>query len=121
MSAAGILERYNNRGTLTWFTNERPSGASGCGWLDRSSPCPAMPRLQRKSLHNPDQIRRFANGRMDIVTLDEMAVGRFVFQPGWRWSKDVQPVVGTNSCQLRHTGYTVAGSLVVRMDDGTEL
>lgn len=50
-----------------------------------------------------------------------MSVGRFVFQPGWRWSKDVQPVAGTKSCQFRHLGYTIAGSLEVRMDDGTTL
>ncbi len=69
----------------------------------------------------PDQVRRFGTSRIDIVTLDEMAVGRFVFQPGWRWSKDVAPITGTTSCQHRHVGYTIAGFLEVRMDDGTKL
>lgn len=58
---------------------------------------------------------------MDVVTLDEVAIGRFVFQPGWRWSRDVAPVVGTRSCQHRHLGYTISGTLGVRMDDGTEM
>jgi class 3 adenylate cyclase len=58
---------------------------------------------------------------MDIVGLDEVEVGRFLFQPGWRWSKDVAPIAGTRSCQHRHLGYTISGSLAVRMDDGTEL
>lgn len=80
-----------------------------------------MPRLQRKCFKTPDQIRKFPDGQVNIVTLDEMAVGRFVFQPGWRWSKDVKPVAGTHSCQLRHLGYSLSGSLEVRMDDGTEL
>ena len=80
-----------------------------------------MPRLQRKSFTTPDQVREFATGRIDIVTLDEMAVGRFVFQPNWRWSKDVAPIAGTSSCQHRHVGYTISGFLEVRMDDGTEL
>ena len=78
-----------------------------------------MPRLQRKSFTTPDQVRTFLNGRMDVVTLDEMAVGRFVLRPGWRWSKDVAPITGTRSCQHRHVGYTISGSLEVRMDDGT--
>ena len=80
-----------------------------------------MPRLQRKSFATPDQVREFLSGRMDIVTLDEMAIGRFVFRPGWRWSKDVAPISGTRSCQHRHVGYTISGSLEVRMDDGTSL
>jgi class 3 adenylate cyclase len=58
---------------------------------------------------------------VDIVTLDETAIGRFVFQPGWRWSKDVAPITGTRSCPNRHLGYTISGALHVRMDDGTEL
>ncbi|MEK6807365.1 MAG: adenylate/guanylate cyclase domain-containing protein [Pseudomonadota bacterium] len=80
-----------------------------------------MPRLQRKSFTTPDQIRKFPTGQANIVSLDEMAMGRFVFQPGWKWSKDVKPVAGTSSCQHRHVGYTISGSLGVRMDDGTEL
>jgi class 3 adenylate cyclase len=80
-----------------------------------------MPRLQRKSFAKPDQVRRFATGHCDIVMLDETSVGRFVFQPGWRWSKDVAPIAGTSSCQFRHLGYTISGSMEVRMDDGTTL
>jgi class 3 adenylate cyclase len=80
-----------------------------------------VPRLQRKSFTTPDQVRQFATGRCDIVTLDEMSIGHFVFQPGWRWSKDVAPIAGTRSCQFRHLGYTISGSLEVRMDDGTTL
>jgi hypothetical protein len=44
-----------------------------------------------------------------------------VFQPGWRWSKDVAPIAGASSCQHRHVGYTISGSLQVRMEDGTKL
>ena len=80
-----------------------------------------MPRLQRKNFATPDQVRQFPAGRCDIVTLDEMTIGRFTFQPGWRWSKDVKPVAGTHSCQFRHLGYTVAGALEVVMDDGTTM
>jgi class 3 adenylate cyclase len=80
-----------------------------------------VPRLQRKSFKTPDQVRDLGPGRIDIVTLDEVAVGRFVLQPGWRWSKDVAPITGTTSCLSRHVGYTISGSLEVRMDDGTKL
>ena len=80
-----------------------------------------MPRLQRKNFATPDQVRTFARGRIDIVNLDETSIGRFVWEPGWRWSKDVGPIVGTHSCQNRHVGYVISGHLHVVMEDGTEL
>jgi class 3 adenylate cyclase len=80
-----------------------------------------VPRLQRKSFAVPDQVRTFPNGRMDVVSLGEWAVGRFLLQPGWRWSRDVAPITGTSSCQHRHVGYTIGGMLHVRTDDGTTL
>jgi class 3 adenylate cyclase len=80
-----------------------------------------VPRLQRKGFSGPDEVRRFPNGVVEIVMLDEIAVSRFVFQPGWRWATDVAPIAGTDSCQHRHVGYTVAGTLTVRMDDGTTI
>jgi len=80
-----------------------------------------MPRLQRKSFTKPDQVRAFPSGRMDVVMLDDTAIGRFALRPGWRWSKDVAPVVRTRPCQNRHIGYAVSGSIQVTMDDDTQL
>ncbi len=48
-----------------------------------------MPHLQRKNFSQPDLARTFPNGKIDVIQLGEVAVGRFLFQPGWRWSKDV--------------------------------
>jgi class 3 adenylate cyclase len=79
-----------------------------------------VPRLQSKSFDKPDEVRTFPAGRMDIITLDEVGIGRIVLQPGWRWSKDVAPIAGTTSCAHRHLGFLISGSLHVRMDDGTE-
>ena len=80
-----------------------------------------MPRLQRKGFGAPDEVRRFPNGVVEIINLDEIAVSRFIFQPGWTWSNDVGPIAGTRSCQHRHVGYTISGRLAVCMDDGTAL
>jgi len=80
-----------------------------------------MPHLQRKAFSQPEEARKFEHGKVDVIHLGEMAVARFLFQPGWRWSKDVAPIVGTSSCQHRHLGYTIGGSLHVRMEDGTEV
>ncbi len=56
-----------------------------------------------------------------MISLDEIPVCHFIFQPGWSWSQDVGPIAGTKSCQHRHVGFTISGRLRVRMDDGTTL
>ena len=43
-----------------------------------------------------------------------------VFEPGWRWSDDVKPIAGTDTCQVEHVGYAVSGTLHVKHDDGTD-
>ena len=76
---------------------------------------------ERKSFENPDEVREFPNGRAEILNIGGGGtVGRFVFQPGWRWSEDVKPVAGTQSCEVQHFQYQVSGRLAIRMDDGTE-
>jgi hypothetical protein len=76
--------------------------------------------LQVKDLNTPDQTLTPPNGVVQIVTFGAMAVGRATYQPGWRWSVDMQPIAGTDSCQTPHFGLVVSGRLHVRMDDGTE-
>jgi hypothetical protein len=64
--------------------------------------------LQGKSLEFPDETRRFVDkGKADIVYLGNVTVGRFVLEPGWRWSEHVKPIAGTNSCQVYHIGYVL--------------
>ncbi|HZS13807.1 MAG TPA: cupin domain-containing protein [Candidatus Dormibacteraeota bacterium] len=79
--------------------------------------------LLRKSLDTPDEVRPFENdsGELQIVNVGgESIVGRAIFKPGWRWSKDVKPIAKTESCQGAHAGYVISGRMRVRMDDGTE-
>ena len=75
-----------------------------------------------KSLDRPDETRRTADrGRIDLVTLGEVTVGRATFEPGWRWSEHIKPLAGTELCEITHTGYVMSGRQVVRMHDGTEV
>ena len=80
----------------------------------------AFESLQKKSLDSPDETRTFENGKAQVVTLGNFSASRLVFEPGWRWSENVKPIAGTDSCQVLHTGYQVSGRLHVRMEDGTE-
>jgi quercetin dioxygenase-like cupin family protein len=76
--------------------------------------------LQGKNLDSPDETRSFERGRLDVVNIGNVTVGRAVFEPGWRWSEHVKPIAQTESCQVAHVGYVVSGRMGIRMEDGTE-
>jgi quercetin dioxygenase-like cupin family protein len=76
--------------------------------------------LQGKSLDSPDETRSFDNGKLDVVELANVTVGRATFEPGWRWSEHVNPIAGTESCQVPRVGYVISGRMGIAMDDGTE-
>ena len=77
-----------------------------------------MSRPQAKSLRNPEAVRRFPNGRIETISHNETTIGRFVFEPGWRWSRDVGPIAGTRSCQIHHQGIVLKGRLRLETDAG---
>jgi class 3 adenylate cyclase len=78
-------------------------------------------RLQRRRFSEPSDVRTIPHGRIDVVDLDDTVVGRMTYEPGWRWSIDVQPIAGTDTCQYHHLGVTLSGRLRAQMSDGTEL
>jgi len=79
--------------------------------------------LLKKTIESPDEVRSFPNGSgsMRVLGLGEQTLGYVQFRPGWRWSNDMTPAAGTTSCQVDHHLYFVAGRMVVKMDDGTQL
>ncbi len=77
-------------------------------------------KLETKSHENPDEVRSPDKTRVEVVRLEGYTIGRFNFQPGWRWSQCIKPVVKTDSCQVAHVGYAVSGRIKVKMNDGTE-
>jgi class 3 adenylate cyclase len=81
----------------------------------------SMARLQRRRFSEPDEVRTMPNGTVDVVSLDDRMIGRMTYQPGWRWSVDVKPIAGTQTCQFHHVGVTISGRLRVVMTDGLEL
>ena len=81
-----------------------------------------MAELAGKRFESPDEVREFTDGkgRVDVVDLNGHAIGRGTFEPGWRWSENVKPIAGTDSCQVEHIGYVMQGRMALMMDDGTE-
>jgi hypothetical protein len=76
--------------------------------------------LEAKNLDSPEDRGSFEHGELQVVQVGGTTISRAIFNPGWRWSTDVKPLAGTQSCQVSHTAYIISGRLGVRMDDGTE-
>jgi hypothetical protein len=77
--------------------------------------------IEKRSIEAPDEVLEFANGRVELLTIGGTTFARSVFQPGWRWSESVKPIVHTESCELPHAAYVVSGAMHIRMDDGRGL
>ena len=79
-----------------------------------------MRTIEIKSLNSPDETRSFERGKLELVNIGGISVGRGIFEPGWRWSKHVKPIAKTKSCEAPHFQYHVSGTLKIVMDYGTE-
>ena len=79
-----------------------------------------MAGIEARGFDSPDETRTPDKTRVDVVRMGATTAARYTFQPGWRWSEAVKPVVGTDSCQVRHVGVVQSGRLHVKHEDGTE-
>ena len=64
----------------------------------------------------PDEVREMEKGRFELVHLHGMTIGRATYQPGWRWSQCVGPILGQARCAVEHIGLVVSGAATVDID-----
>jgi class 3 adenylate cyclase len=80
------------------------------------------PQMTVRNLDGAEATRHLGRGTGVYVELGGgVAIGRAVLEPGWRWSVDIKPVVGTQSCQVHHLQLVLSGRLGLRMDSGEEV
>jgi len=73
--------------------------------------------FQKNALKQPDEHREMPKFTLDIVKFtDKISMSLSTFEPGWKWSKDMQPLSKTDSCMHSHIGYIIQGELRVVMD-----
>jgi uncharacterized cupin superfamily protein len=80
--------------------------------------------VEVKSFDSPDETRQFeGNGHADVVEIGGRTIGKGTFEPGWRWSQNVKPIAGTDTCEVAHLGYVISGRMRIEMDgsDATEI
>jgi hypothetical protein len=77
--------------------------------------------VEVKSVNTPDETRTFADkGEGGVINISGHPVLYGTFQPGWRWSEHVKPIVGTEKCEATHLLYCFSGRMKIVHDDGTE-
>jgi class 3 adenylate cyclase len=81
----------------------------------------AVAKLQKRNLANPDEVRSVGRGKLELVEIGDTAIGRIQYDPGWRWSDDVRPIVGGELCDVRHVGVCLSGRLRIEMADGSTM
>jgi quercetin dioxygenase-like cupin family protein len=84
---------------------------------------PSLIAVVLRRFEKPDEVRTFEKGRLDVVRIGSLTVGRACYEPGWRWSEHVGPQVGAARCHVEHVGMVLSGVATVAFDDGrvTEL
>lgn len=79
-----------------------------------------MQGYERKDFANPDEVRTFDKGRLELVNVGNGTVGRLVLEPGWRWSESVKPLAGTEWCEAPHFQYHASGRIKIITSGGEE-
>ncbi|MBV9382863.1 MAG: cupin domain-containing protein [Streptosporangiaceae bacterium] len=77
-------------------------------------------QTEQRDFTDPDEVRTFPRGRLELLRIGGSDIGRLVLEPGWRWSEHVRPVAGTDLCEAPHFQYHVAGTLRIKPSDGAE-
>jgi len=80
-----------------------------------------IPEVVLRRFDAPDEVRTFEKGRLELVRLGAMVLGRARYEPGWRWSLHVGPSVGATRCTVEHVGMVVSGVATVALEDGRVL
>src|SRR3954447_19783120 len=78
-----------------------------------------MAGIEHRDFNAPDEVRSPDKTRVELVNVAGGQIGRYTFEPGWRWSECVKPIVKTDRCQVEHVGYVISGGLTVEHDDGS--
>ena len=64
------------------------------------------------------QRRDVGHVRLDVGPAGNARIKRMIYPPGFRWSVDMKPVVGTDLCMHAHVGFLARGEIHVEYADG---
>jgi hypothetical protein len=62
--------------------------------------------------------RDIGHVRLEVGRAGEARVKRMIYPPGFQWSKDMKPAVGTDLCMHAHVGFLAHGEIHIEYADG---
>ena len=63
--------------------------------------------------------RRIVGGvRLEVAQAGDARVKRMIYPAGFRWSRDMKPLSGTDLCMHAHVGFLARGAIHVEYADG---
>ena len=79
-----------------------------------------MSELLSKKFDEPDEVVSVPGVLGQVVVVGDTHVGRYTHEPGWCWSKNIKPRVGTQLCQFHHQGIMLSGRMQITMANGAQ-
>jgi hypothetical protein len=64
------------------------------------------------------QRREVGGVQLEVGRAGAARVKRMIYPPGFRWSVDMKPIVGTDLCMHAHVGFLVQGEIHIEYADG---
>lgn len=62
--------------------------------------------------------REVGHVKLEVGRAGAARVKRMIYPPGFRWSVDMKPAVGTDLCMHAHVGFLVSGEIHIEYADG---
>jgi hypothetical protein len=89
-------------------------------WAMAHSETTPPDRSVGRDLSAATDIRDFPKGHMHVVRVGGAAIGKATFEPGFKWSDCIGPILGRDMCPLEHVGVVLKGTLHIAMGTGDE-
>lgn len=65
--------------------------------------------------------REIGGVQLDVASAGNCRVKRVIYPAGFRWSKNMKPLVGTDLCMHAHVGFLARGEIHMEFADGCVL
>lgn len=64
------------------------------------------------------ELREVGGVQMDIARTGCARIKRAIYPPGFQWSKNMKPIIGTDLCMHAHVGFLAYGRIRIEFPDG---
>lgn len=97
---------------------KRPAGAASKKSTKNRAGGRAAPRGALFAPVTGAERREVGRVRLDVGQAGAARVKRMIYPPGFRWSVDMKPSVGTDLCMHAHVGFLAHGEIHIEYPDG---